>query len=855
VSVNQQVIAAVRSRNGRKAEFGYGVTTADKYVSQVVKAMPGCVDADLEKEAAYKLVACNQDMVTEEKATNEVEWKKLVPSGVDVPKGTMMVFRHVITTPREDRDKDVLLTEGATLDPKAPLLWQHMHVFPIGKVLAKVQHDKNVLRAVSAIIEMPGDLGKIAGDAVSLVEAEVMRISHGFNVSEFEPRKQADDEEFPGFLIRGFEIMEVSLVSIPSNVDAEIELFSAGKLKSDLFQKHAKYLADQRPVQKQGWTVTASWATDVAKVVNDKDTAAELQKIADDLQDKLRTKQHIVDKLQRPKVTQVAGPDQKHFDVAKEHLEACTLEYDWCAKFLGCNIKDMIVTGTYVPNVRRGSWFTGAEVHMANYELHDHRHLTDSGKEMPPMYEDIQLNSKSRQTFMVDGIQFWQNDKDKLCVVYYQTWGGNYVTTYAVGDEGQRFIDHNWEWSKNNNFLKGEKFTLSGEFLAKTSETIDDVILEEENAKPVRSVIKLINEKGKELPNRGMVMCGPPGTGKTLSGRVIMNETNATFIWVNARHMSSMGAVGAFCHGLDLAKELAPSVLFVEDVDNYLGKHTVDVLKSELDGISRSQGVVTCLTTNEPQNLPASLVDRPGRFHDVLEYKLPTLSARRAMIARFALDMFSVNGVKGLDADLVLEIAKETDNYSGAHLYELVYFATIIQTEEECEAEDAFMKAIEKITTQRTLLLYNQTAGGSYRRDAKSFAKPSVKAGRVISEANLKKLVSVKDDMESLKDMTLPRAGEALCERCITKLDSVIKSASKPEDNTDDPKTVAPDPTHSVTTDGAAVSTTNELLASVLTCDASNEQLKRLRDAIDAIVEVEELDSKAEEYRKLTRAV
>jgi AAA+ superfamily predicted ATPase len=822
VSANQTVVDAVRGRSGRKTEFGYGVTTADRYISHVVKAMPGYVDPDLAKEAEYKLVACTPDMVCEERVTTESDFKKLVPSGVEVPKGTMMVFRHVITTPREDRDKDILLTEGATLDPKAPLLWQHAHVFPLGKVLAKVQHDKKVLRAVSAIIEMTGDLGKIADDAVSLVEADVLRISHGFNVSEFEPRKQADEDEFPGFLIRAYEIMEVSLVSIPSNIDAEIDMFSAGKLKSDLFQKHAKYMADQRPVQKSGWK--AEW-TDAPLL-------------------------EFVYKHALPKTQHVDTPDQKHFDVSKEHLEACTLEYDWAAKFLGCNIKDMMVTGTFVPNVRRGAWFTGAEMYLAGWEMHDKRHLTSGGKELPPMYEDIQLNSQRRETFMVDGIQFWMDGSKKLCVVYSQGWGGNYVTTYAVDDAGQEFIDRSWEWAKANNFLKGEKFTLSGEFLTKTSETMDDVVLEECNAQPVKSIIKLINEKGVELPNRGIIMCGPPGTGKTLSGRAMMNETNATFIWVNARHMCNMGATGAFCHGLDLAKELAPSILFVEDVDNFLSEHTVDVLKSELDGISRSKGVVTCLTTNEPQKLPAALVDRPGRFHDVLEYKLPPLSARRAMIAKFSYEMFvDSDGAKGLASDVVLEVAKETDGYSGAHLYELVYFASVIQADTTCEAEDAFIKAIDKINEQRKLLSHSQTVGGSYRR-SKGYEIEEVKAGRVLSEANMKKLASVKADLEDLKEMDLKRAAEALCERCIAKLDGVIKSASKPED--DKPEKAAPADSVKAKT---ILPTTEELFASVLTCDASREQLKRLRDAVSAIIEVQELDSRAAEYREIIRAV
>jgi hypothetical protein len=72
-----------------------------------------------------------------------------------------------------------------------------------------------------------------------------------------------------------------------------------------------------------------------------------------------------------------------------------------------------------------------------------------------------------------------------------------------------------------NNFLKGEAFSLSGEFLERTAESWDDVFLEERNKKPLKRMLKLFNDKGKAFANRGVIMTGPPGTGKTLSGRVI----------------------------------------------------------------------------------------------------------------------------------------------------------------------------------------------------------------------------------------------------------------------------------------------------------------------------------------------
>jgi hypothetical protein len=76
-----------------------------------------------------------------------------------------------------------------------------------------------------------------------LVEAGVLRFSHGFIPLEFEERKGGPMARFN---VLKFDIVEESLVSVPSNMDAEIELFSRGKLTSEPFKNHAKALFDAR---------------------------------------------------------------------------------------------------------------------------------------------------------------------------------------------------------------------------------------------------------------------------------------------------------------------------------------------------------------------------------------------------------------------------------------------------------------------------------------------------------------------------------------------------------------------------------------------------------------------------------
>jgi len=255
-----ELLAAIANRTIGES-FGYGITTADRYVRHAVDTcgpMARYCDDALLKRAAGTLVFCDAESIVGEKR-RDGKFGDILPEKVAAPENTLMVFQHVVTTPREDRDTDILVTEGAMLDPRAPLLWQHVHTLPLGKVLTTIDHTKDVLRVATALL----DVNDLTRDAAALLEADVLRISHGFRALEFEERKRESGYEgFPGFKITKFEIMEVSLVSVPSNVDAEVEMFSAGKLTSDMFKAHAKHYFDQRPVVVPGATLDDEPETD-----------------------------------------------------------------------------------------------------------------------------------------------------------------------------------------------------------------------------------------------------------------------------------------------------------------------------------------------------------------------------------------------------------------------------------------------------------------------------------------------------------------------------------------------------------------------------------------------------------------
>jgi AAA+ superfamily predicted ATPase len=402
----------------------------------------------------------------------------------------------------------------------------------------------------------------------------------------------------------------------------------------------------------------------------------------------------------------------KAFDIAGEQFPPRSIEEAFVSKYLGVEIKNLERRVEQIPSVRMGAFLTAIDTVIRKWSTDDIRNLNWQGEETPPQYDVIQLNSTKSSDFLIDGMRFVrQGDPDtgtKATMRVEPRWYGLQITTYGLKTAGtaETLLGEIVATARDINFLKGEAFSLSGEFLPKTTETFDDLFLEPSNAASITRVVSLINARGKSLENRGVLLMGPPGTGKTLSARIVRNDAKATFIWVSSRDFHYAGSFGGFTQAFDIARECAPSVIVFEDVDNWLSDRTVDLLKTEMDGISRSSGVVTMMTTNYPELLPAALIDRPGRFHDVLKFDLPDAAARKKMLQRW------LSGVESKDLD---EAVIATAGYSGAHVRELARFAQIIGEQDRLPPAKALSAALAKLKEQRDLITTTQSRGSTYK--------------------------------------------------------------------------------------------------------------------------------------------
>jgi len=207
------------------------------------------------QKAAKTLVYSNPDMMVEEKTDSAAQFKAIAP-GIELPKNTLVVFRHKLTSSREDRDNDILHSDGMDVDPKMLLLWQHVHTMPIGKYLVTTSQDQKSLTVVSAVV----DMNETSHDAAVMIDNDMGRFSHGFRSIEHEKRKDHRGKEVGGFEIFKAEIMEESLVSVPANIDAGTEevllsLVEGGKLTSPMMKEVGRSLREKRPVSVQGYSV------------------------------------------------------------------------------------------------------------------------------------------------------------------------------------------------------------------------------------------------------------------------------------------------------------------------------------------------------------------------------------------------------------------------------------------------------------------------------------------------------------------------------------------------------------------------------------------------------------------------
>ncbi|KAL1500739.1 hypothetical protein ABEB36_006184 [Hypothenemus hampei] len=218
--------------------------------------------------------------------------------------------------------------------------------------------------------------------------------------------------------------------------------------------------------------------------------------------------------------------------------------------------------------------------------------------------------------------------------------------------------------------------------------TFEDVKGVDEAKQELKDVVEFLKNPDKfsnlggKLP-KGVLLVGPPGTGKTLLARAVAGEAGVPFFHAAGPEFDEVLVGQGARRVRDLfkaAKERAPCVIFIDEIDSVGSKRTNSVLHpyanqtinqllSEMDGFHQNEGVIVLGATNRRDDLDQALL-RPGRFDVEVTVPTPDYTGRKEILGLY------LSKILAKDVDLEL-LARGTTGFTGADLENMVNQAAL----------------------------------------------------------------------------------------------------------------------------------------------------------------------------------
>ncbi len=186
---------------------------------------------------------------------------------------------------------------------------------------------------------------------------------------------------------------------------------------------------------------------------------------------------------------------------------------------------------------------------------------------------------------------------------------------------------------------------------------------------------------------RGILLFGPPGCGKTLLAAAVATEIDATFVSLDAASVMSkwlgeaeQNVARLFGSVRKSAVEGRPSIVFIDELDSLMGKHSNEVggeirvrnqFLKEMDGIvdkGKKLHVYVIGATNKPWDLDWAFI---RRFQKRILVPLPNHHTRLMMFK-----LYSSTLQLATDVDLH-ELARISEGFSGSDIRDVCQSAQL----------------------------------------------------------------------------------------------------------------------------------------------------------------------------------
>ena len=271
---------------------------------------------------------------------------------------------------------------------------------------------------------------------------------------------------------------------------------------------------------------------------------------------------------------------------------------------------------------------------------------------------------------------------------------------YCQIEDDEILVFENGYWQKSEELSKAIK-----------SATFDNLVLRDRLKQDIQDDVANFfasreTYRAYDVPwKRGIMFIGSPGNGKTHAVKALINKMQQNCLYVKSVKSSSAIDNANIREVFDRARQSAPCILVLEDIDSLVTGENRSFFLNELDGFAANEGILTLATTNHPERLDPAILNRPSRFDRKYHFELPALTERLAYIT-FWND--SLKPAMRLSGEVVTQIAELTDGFSFAYMKELFVSSTIRwMNAMEAGTMEKFM--LEQVASLRSQMLSTTT--------------------------------------------------------------------------------------------------------------------------------------------------